>query len=65
MFMSYFKTHLLKPLILALVVGMAGVVINLAPLGSELEENLGLDLLFTLRGIRQRWSGKTGQCYKW
>jgi adenylate cyclase len=53
MFMSYFKTHLLKPLILALVVGMAGVVINLAPLGSELEENLGLDLLFTLRGIRQ------------
>jgi len=53
MFTSYLKTHLLKPLILALVVGIAGVGINVAPLGSGLEENFGLDLLFTLRGIRQ------------
>jgi CHASE2 domain-containing sensor protein len=36
-----------------LLIGIAGVGINVAPLGSELEENFGLDLLFTLRGVRQ------------
>lgn len=36
-----------------MLIGIAGVGINIAPLGSELEENFGLDLLFTLRGVRQ------------
>jgi adenylate cyclase len=29
------------------------VIINIAPLGPELEENFGLDVLFSLRGVRQ------------
>ncbi len=43
-------SKLLKSLILGLIVGLLGVVLSLTPVGHELEENLGLGLLFKLRG---------------
>lgn len=36
--------------VLGLLVGFIGVVVSLTPLGSELEENVGLSWLFQLRG---------------
>ena len=36
----------------SLVIGVAGVVLSALPLGLDLEESLGLDLLFRLRGDR-------------
>lgn len=44
-------SHLSKALIIGLLTGIVGV--GLAPVGLDLEENIGLDLLFTLRGKRQ------------
>jgi len=39
--------------LLGLLIGVVGVVMNFVPLGTELEEKFGLDLLFALRGTRQ------------
>ena len=33
-------------------IGIAGVLISVLPLGSQLEDKFGLDLLFILRGVR-------------
>jgi adenylate cyclase len=35
-----------------LFIGIAGVLISVLPLGSQLEDKFGLDLLFILRGVR-------------
>jgi adenylate cyclase len=42
-----------KALILGFVTGIVGMIISLIPSGLALEENLGLDLLFKLRGVRK------------
>ena len=42
-----------KATILGLLTGALGVALGLVPLGHGLEENVGLDLLFKLRGTRQ------------
>ncbi|HZW35900.1 MAG: CHASE2 domain-containing protein [Deltaproteobacteria bacterium] len=39
--------------VLGLLVGIAGLGISIAPVGLSLEENIGLDLLFHLRGARK------------
>ncbi|HWP46134.1 MAG TPA: adenylate/guanylate cyclase domain-containing protein [Candidatus Limnocylindrales bacterium] len=41
-----------KAIILGFLVGISGLVIGLSPIGFILEENLGLNLLFRLRGAR-------------
>lgn len=41
-----------KALLLGLVIGLAGTIISLSPFGLALEENVGLDQLFMLRGQR-------------
>ena len=46
-------SRLSKALILGALIGMVGLVAGLAPFGLDLEEKLGLDLLFKLRGKRQ------------
>jgi len=46
-------SRLSKAIIFGLLTGIIGVVIGLTPFGFDLEENLGLDVLFRLRGIRQ------------
>jgi adenylate cyclase len=45
--------RLLKAAILGLLTGLLGVGLTLLPFGSDLEENMGLHLLFKLRGARQ------------
>jgi adenylate cyclase len=42
-----------RPLAIGLITAAAGLVFMALPLGAALEESLGLDLLFTLRGPRQ------------
>lgn len=42
-----------KATILGLLTGALGVALGLMPFGHDLEENVGLDLLFKLRGTRQ------------
>ncbi len=44
--------RLTKALILGLVTGLAGLALSATPLGLDLEENFGLDVLFMLRGER-------------
>lgn len=44
--------RLTKALILGLVTGLAGLALSITPWGQDLEENLGLDALFLLRGER-------------
>jgi adenylate cyclase len=46
-------SRLLKPVILGLFVGIAGIIVGLLPLSLGLDENVGLDFLFKLRGGRQ------------
>ena len=46
-------SRLSKAIILGFLVGVVGLAIGLASFGLHLEENIGLDLLFTLRGARQ------------
>lgn len=41
-----------KAVILGFLVGISGLVVSLFPIGFVLEENLGLNLLFLLRGTR-------------
>jgi adenylate cyclase len=45
-------SRLSKGIILGFLTGIIGVVISVIPFGLSLEENLGLDVLFTLRGTR-------------
>ncbi len=42
-----------KALIVGLLIGLLGVAATLFPCGLDLEENIGLDLLFKLRGVRE------------
>ena len=42
-----------KAVALGILTGVVGLVISLSPLGVDLEENVGLDILFKLRGTRQ------------
>ena len=46
-------SSLFKALILGFLTGLVGVGIAFTPIGLDLEENAGLELLFTLRGVRQ------------
>ena len=46
-------SRLSKAIILGLLTGIVGLGIGLTPFGLDLEEKIGLDLLFTLRGARQ------------
>jgi HD-GYP domain-containing protein (c-di-GMP phosphodiesterase class II) len=46
-------SRLSKALILGFSTGMVGLVVCLMPFALDLEENIGLDLLFRLRGVRQ------------
>jgi adenylate cyclase len=45
--------HLSKALLLGFFVGILGVLIAFTPYGLYLEENVGLDILFNLRGIKK------------
>jgi adenylate cyclase len=44
---------LFKAIIFGFLIGLLGLSISLTHFGHNLEENLGLDLLFKLRGVRQ------------
>jgi adenylate cyclase len=46
-------SHLSKALVIGLLTGIVGLGVSLAHFGLDLEENIGLDLLFSLRGTRQ------------
>jgi adenylate cyclase len=46
-------SRLSKAAILGFLTGIVGLGVSLSPLGLDLEENIGLDLLFSLRGTRQ------------
>ena len=46
-------SRLSKGIILGLLTGIIGLVIGLIPFGLDIEENVGLDVLFKLRGPRQ------------
>ena len=46
-------SRLSKALIVGLLIGMLGMAATLIPCGLDLEENIGLDLLFKLRGVRE------------
>jgi adenylate cyclase len=46
-------SHLSKAITLGLIIGVAGLLISLIPFWSDIEENVGLDLLFRLRGERK------------
>lgn len=47
------NSRLIKAAILGFLIAVLGLVISLLPFGTDLEENVGLDLLFHLRGPRQ------------
>src|SRR5919204_2194953 len=42
-----------KAVMLGILTGVVGLLVSLLPFGFELEESVGLDILFKLRGIRQ------------
>jgi adenylate cyclase len=46
-------SRLSKAILLGLILGIVGLGVGLTPFGLDLEENIGLDLLFSLRGARQ------------
>ena len=46
------KFRLVRAAVLGFLVGIAGLGFSLTPFGLSLEENIGLDLLFQLRGAR-------------
>jgi adenylate cyclase len=48
----FVKSRIVPSAILGLIIGFAGLGASLAPFGLFLEENIGLDLLFGLRGSR-------------
>jgi adenylate cyclase len=45
--------RILKATVLGLLTGVLGLVLGLLPFGHDLEENIGLEVLFKLRGTRQ------------
>ena len=45
--------RLLKATILGLLTGVLGLALGLVPFGHDLEEHVGLEVLFKLRGTRQ------------
>ena len=51
--MLFVKFRLARSAILGLTIGIAGLGASLAPFGLYLEENVGLELLFRLRGPRE------------
>jgi adenylate cyclase len=46
-------SRLSKTIIISLIFGILGVIASVVPMGIALEENLGLNLLFSLRGVRE------------
>ncbi|NVM26003.1 MAG: hypothetical protein HWN70_08835, partial [Desulfobacterales bacterium] len=46
-------SRLSKAITVGLVTGIVGLVGSLVPVGLHVEENIGLDLLFKLRGARE------------
>ena len=46
-------SRLMKIVILGLLAGLAGVLADLTPVGMNLEESVGLQVLFWLRGVRE------------
>jgi len=46
-------SRFLKAIILGVLTGVLGLVLTLFPLGVDLEEDIGLDLLFKLRGVKE------------
>jgi len=46
-------SHLSKALVIGFLTGIVGLGVSFLPFGIDLEENVGLDLLFSLRGMRQ------------
>jgi adenylate cyclase len=46
-------SRLSKAVTVGLLVGILGMVASFLPVASDLEENIGLDLLFKLRGKRE------------
>ena len=50
--MFFVKSRIVQSAILGLMIGIAGLGASLAPFGLYLEENIGLELLFRLRGSR-------------
>jgi serine phosphatase RsbU (regulator of sigma subunit)/CHASE2 domain-containing sensor protein len=47
------KSRLFRAILFGFLIGLAGLLINLFPFTYRLEENMGLGLLFKLRGARQ------------
>jgi adenylate cyclase len=47
------KSRLLKAITLGSLTGLVGLCVSIIPFGFAFEENVGLDLLFSLRGMRQ------------
>jgi adenylate cyclase len=45
--------RLFKGSVLGLAIGVLGLIIGLLPFGLTIEERIGLDLLFTLRGVKK------------
>ena len=46
-------SRLKKALLLGCIVALCGLIVTLLPIGSFLEEDIGLDILFKLRGVRK------------
>ena len=46
-------SRFLKAIILGVLTGVLGLVLTLFPLGVDLEEDIGLDFLFKLRGVKE------------
>ena len=46
-------TQLYRTAVASMVVGAFGMMISLTPFGMEIEENMGLHLLFKIRGKRR------------
>jgi len=46
-------SRLSKALILGILISAVGILLSVMPLGHTLEENIGLELLFRMRGVRE------------
>ena len=46
-------SRLTKAIIISLLFGILGVLVSILPIGLDLEENIGLRVLFGLRGVRE------------
>jgi len=46
-------SHISKAVILGFLIGVVGVIVSVLPFGHSLDENMGLGLLFKLRGEKQ------------